>query len=288
MNVPHTKSPAALETGHYTDRKRLTTLAYGDSANLAIRQGIDRYRHPQLDFIAWTLDSVEWQNVESVLDIGCGNGIWLRWMASRIRPHVRLIGMDLSRGMVNDLVRTWKADHQLSSAVADVQALPLRTASCDLVLVMNMFYHVPEIVGAIHDVRRVLRRGGMLLAVTAGESDKQELHALYNSVVAKLANRSIAPYRKPSSRFSLENGMALLRQAFATVDRRDLAGKIIFPDIAPVIDFIASTRSLREPELPQGVRWETVMCELEQQLRDYMATYHTFEVSTLAGVFVCS
>src|SRR5262245_16752674 len=142
----------------YTDRQHLTTQAYADSANLAARANIYRYQQPQVDLIDWVLEQVAWGGAERVLAVGCGPGAYMRRLARR--PGLRLIGMDLSRGMLGDLLAGWDSAPPPALAVADVQSLPLPGASCDVALAMHMLYHVPDIERAAGELRRVLRAGG--------------------------------------------------------------------------------------------------------------------------------
>ena len=57
----------------------------------------------------------------------------------------------------------------VDARVADAEDLPFADASYDLVAAMWMLYHVPDLDRALAEVRRVLRPGGHLLAVTNGE-----------------------------------------------------------------------------------------------------------------------
>ena len=161
----------------YTDQRLLRTQAYANSDNLLARASIYHYQQPQIDLVGWALEQVAWRGDERVLDVGCGPGQYLRRLAER--PGLRLIGMDISRGMLADLARAWDVAVPLPQrVVADVQALPLPDASLDVALTMHMLYHVPDIERAARELRRVLRPGGTLLAVTGGASHLTELRAL--------------------------------------------------------------------------------------------------------------
>ena len=269
----------------FTDRRHLTTAAYPDSANLAARANIYRHQQPPLDLIGWALDQVRWDGTERVLDVGCGPGRYLRRLAKR--PGLRLIGVDLSQGMLRDLESGWDtALPRPLLAVADAQALPLPDASCDVALAMHMLYHVPDIEQAARELRRVLRLGGILLAVTNGAGHTRELNKLYNAAVACVSGRRPTSERW-SSRFGLENGAALLRSAFAQVDRHDVESTLEIPEPAPALAYLNSTRQTREPDLPGGVTWDAVAAEVEQMLEETIAREGVFRVRTHAGIFVC-
>jgi SAM-dependent methyltransferase len=270
----------------YTDRHCLTTQAYADSGNLAARTNIYRYQQPRIDLIDWAFEQVAWNGAERVLDIGCGPGSYLQRLGRR--PGLRLIGLDLSRGMLTDAIRSWNpALPWPYLAVADAQTLPLPDASCDRALAMHMLYHVPRIERAVHELRRVLRPGGVLLALTNGERHTQELGDLFEAAVSAVAGYPAARPPKWSDRFSLENGAALLRSAFAQVERRDCAGELIIPSAEPIVGYIASTRALGEPTLPAGVTWDLLMAQIERMANTVIAEQGAFRVTTHTGAFIC-
>jgi ubiquinone/menaquinone biosynthesis C-methylase UbiE len=89
--------------------------------------------------------------------------------------------------MLVDLTKSWTPDlHLPDRAVADVQALPLESASEDVVLATHMLYHVLDIAEAVREIRRVLRPGGVFLAVTNAEDHTRELYELYAAALKAL------------------------------------------------------------------------------------------------------
>lgn len=126
---------------------------YADHERLAARQRL------------WSLGSAPalWQRAldlaaltgaATVLDVGCGNGNGNYLGELRRRGHHgTVLGLDLSPGMAR-----YSAGFA-ATAVADVQALPVRDGSVDLALCMHMLYHVPGPAQAIAQLRRVVRAG---------------------------------------------------------------------------------------------------------------------------------
>ena len=58
----------------------------------------------------------------------------------------------------------------VDARVADAMDLPFEDASFDAVVAMWMLYHVPDLDVALAEVRRVLRPGGLFVAVTNGDA----------------------------------------------------------------------------------------------------------------------
>ncbi|MBR7743424.1 class I SAM-dependent methyltransferase [Phycicoccus sp. BSK3Z-2] len=94
-----------------------------------------------------------------VLDAGCGTGRMGRYLTDR---GCSVVGVDLSPGML----ATARRDHpDLEVLEGDLTALPLPGACVDGVLAWYSLIHLPdhELPGALAEVSRVLRPGGLVL-----------------------------------------------------------------------------------------------------------------------------
>lgn len=102
---------------------------------------------------------VEWLELEDgldVLDLGCGEGFWLLTL-QRLRA-VRLTGVDTDLGRL----RSAEARGARATLVAaDAQAIPFPDASFDRILLTEVLEHLPDERGALSEVHRLLRPGGV-------------------------------------------------------------------------------------------------------------------------------
>ena len=146
-----------------------------------------------------------------VLEVGGGPGE----LAERIGRELgaSVIMVDSSSRMV-DLARARGVD----ARVGDVQALPFGDGEFDCAVAAWMLYHVPDLDRGLSELRRVLRPGGRLIAVTNGRDHMQEL-------------RRLAGEWAWERRFRREEAVALLEPHFSTVERRDVDGWVtVDPD----------------------------------------------------------
>jgi SAM-dependent methyltransferase len=90
-----------------------------------------------------------------VVDVGCGAGRLLTWLAARGR---RGVGVDVSRRSL-ELARERSG---LSVLRGDNLALPLRDGAVDLVVSDGVIHHTADPAGAFAENCRVLRPGGRL------------------------------------------------------------------------------------------------------------------------------
>jgi SAM-dependent methyltransferase len=140
---------------------------------------------------------------------------------------VELVAVDQSEAMV-DVQRAKGID----ARVGDVQALPFGDGEFDVAVAAWMLYHVTDLDGALAELARVLRPGGVLVAVTNGVEHLQELWDL-----ARRASRM------GQFNFRSDNGEEILRRHFARVERRDADGSVTMDD-ATVRRFAASWEAL--------------------------------------------
>jgi malonyl-CoA O-methyltransferase len=93
-----------------------------------------------------------------VLDAGCGTGRYMRLLAAL---GARAIGVDLSNAMVARARAL-----RLPVALADMNALPVATASCDLVVSGLAIPDIAQLAPVVAEWARVLRHRGVLVYST--------------------------------------------------------------------------------------------------------------------------
>ena len=74
---------------------------YSTAANLRSRQAIFDFMDRGRSSGRPAVERIDWTGHETVLDAGCGNGIWIRTLAERFSVR-DVIGVDLSVGMLGD------------------------------------------------------------------------------------------------------------------------------------------------------------------------------------------
>lgn len=99
-----------------------------------------------------------------LLDIGCGTGRFLRFVAQTF-PRLASIGIDLSDTYLGEARRHLKNRHRTSLALAKGEELPFAGASFDCVTSLFLFHELPgEIrIQLVREMARVLRPGGRVL-----------------------------------------------------------------------------------------------------------------------------
>lgn len=100
------------------------------------------------------------QNGDTILDVGCGNGIMLERVASACDCH--LIGTDISEDALEI------ARHRIASTNAEliccpVECMPIENAMVDKALTINTMYFWENLESGYEEIARVLKPGGIFI-----------------------------------------------------------------------------------------------------------------------------
>jgi SAM-dependent methyltransferase len=268
-----------------TDRDILIQKAYASDEMLNIRQRThELYSVPKINFTEWVLDRIEWRGDERVLDLGAGPGTYFSLLRQRI-PDGTLTAGDLSMGMAHKA-----QEHPDAGAILnmDAQVLPFADASFDVVLANHMLYHVPDLDQTLSEIRRVLRPTGCVLAATNSQFNLPEFEQLIRRSYGLLGavGPEVEPMHPTAHNFYLEDGALKLSHHFFAVARHDLPSAFIFPSVEPVLDYINSTRALREPQLPRRISWDDFINVMGDQVQRLINHFGELVVNKLTGVLI--
>ena len=102
-----------------------------------------------------------------VLDLGCGPGVSSFVLAEQLGPRAEVLGIDNAKRMIQRAER-WHRDsfahlQNVRFLAADATQLPWDDDSFDLAVGHSFLYLVPDRVGVLREVRRVLKDDGVLV-----------------------------------------------------------------------------------------------------------------------------
>lgn len=224
-------------TFRMSDQEYLLRDQYKDATKLAARAHLhERFRTNEHGWMRWAFDQLELAPKATVLEVGCGPGALWAENRARIPAAWKVVLSDLSPGMVEEARRSLGAPRRrFEFMVADIQALPFGEASFDAVIANHMLYHVPDVRGALSEVRRVLRPRATLYAATNGRRHMRELGELVRTFDRRITCAS-GEYS-----FSLENGAAQLCEWFEDTELRRYEDSLAVTEAYPLVDYILSS-----------------------------------------------
>jgi SAM-dependent methyltransferase len=156
-----------------------------------------------------------------LLDCGCGNGHNL----ALLRVHGRARGFDLTYGGAR---RAARAGHRV--AVGDITRIPFQSGSVDIATSFDVLQLIPDDVGAVREMARVLKPGGTLVLTLAAFESLRGDHAIaWNEV----------------HRYTPAGAARLVHAAGLQLERASFMFASVFPVIAAARLLQRATRRFR-------------------------------------------
>jgi ubiquinone/menaquinone biosynthesis C-methylase UbiE len=97
-----------------------------------------------------------------VMDAGCGFGTDAAEMADSVMPRGRVVGLDISRAMIDEARRRTGAGAGIEWHVADLLELPFADSEFDACRVEMVLMHIRQPERALSELARVTRPGGRI------------------------------------------------------------------------------------------------------------------------------
>jgi SAM-dependent methyltransferase len=118
------------------------------------------------------LDRLGIEPGQSVLDIGCGAGVFLSLVADR---GAQAFGLDAAEALIA-LARERVPEAHLR--VGDMEALPYQTDTFDLVTGFNSFFFANDFITALREASRVAKQGAPVVIQVWGPHERNDLEAM--------------------------------------------------------------------------------------------------------------
>ena len=215
-----------------------------------------RYTEVPLDLDAECATVLDLGGDEALLDVGCGPGVFLRFLRSRGHGG-RLAGSDQSTAMIAEAERAGSAESAGHASGAGIEwydgladDLPFAAGEFAVLSARHMLYHVPDIPAALHEFARVVGTGGVVFAATNGARNTPGLHDLEDAVAQEFGLETGPEMSGP---FNTGNAPGLLRAVFPVVEETVLPGALVFTEPAPIVDYLMTQsvpqQAADDPEL---------------------------------------
>ncbi|TNF26938.1 MAG: methyltransferase domain-containing protein [Deltaproteobacteria bacterium] len=106
-----------------------------------------------------------------VADLGCGTGETVARLAPVVR---RVIGIDQEAAMLDAARARVATRDNVELLEGDLAALPLPAESVDAALLLLVLHHIADPIAALAEARRILRPGGVVVALDMVAHDRAE------------------------------------------------------------------------------------------------------------------
>ena len=159
------------------------------------------------------LEHVQLRSTDRVLDAACGTGIVIRLIAQSKTQIAQATGLDLNESMLA-VARSVEpaADFPISWKQGDLCAIPFTNDAFDIVLCNHGFQFVPDKSAALHEIKRVLTKGGRL-GFSVWSAEAPMMLAIADSVRRHIGEELVKSVLAP---FSYRDAMAIENLLMAT------------------------------------------------------------------------
>ena len=113
------------------------------------------------------VDDFDLQAGDTVLDLGCGPGLWTAMFAEKVGLKGKVVGVDFSPELIDygcECLRASPLEDTADFALADFYAVPFADASFDVVFFGNCCAYVTDVPALFQEHRRVTKPGGRVIA----------------------------------------------------------------------------------------------------------------------------
>jgi ubiquinone/menaquinone biosynthesis C-methylase UbiE len=213
---------------------------YKDDSNLSIRSNLhEKHSTNKQGLFPWLFEKYEFSKGYRILELGCGNGAQWQNRIQELTADCSLVLTDYSEGMVKIVWEKYSDNKNMLAQKVDIQNIPFPDNCFDVVIANHMLYHVPDLLKALSEVRRVLKSGGKFYAATNGNGGMRP----YLRNAFKQINPKLDFFKKDLS-FNLQNGKEMLSQYFEEVQRHDFEDSLAITETKDLIDWLKSTISI--------------------------------------------
>lgn len=152
-----------------------------------------------------TMDLLALKSGESILEVGCGVGVFLPLLAEAVGPDGRVVGIDHAPAMVAEArarIDRSGLGRTVTVEAGDAYRLPFPDASFDAAHCERVLIHLEDPVAALREMRRVVRPGGRIVAAEPDWSGMRIDHA-DREALAVLVERDLRSIRQPDMGLTL-------------------------------------------------------------------------------------
>jgi ubiquinone/menaquinone biosynthesis C-methylase UbiE len=214
---------------------------YGDPGLLLARQSSQAAGTAAEDFADWVLGLLGRVAGLEVLDAGAGVGRFTTRLARLADPAGTVVALDLFSSMLETVRSRVRPTRRLALVNGDIDHLPFRENTFDLVFANHVLYHLRDISLGLDELARVLRPSGRFVATTNAADAHVPLIRLHDEIAVRTGFGSATD----ASPFSLENGAAILATHFDHVETRVFTSSTRYASRQALVDAYATTGRYR-------------------------------------------
>lgn len=196
-----------------------------------------RFSENTWGWFRWIYSKLNIQRGMKVLEVGSGNGQLWADNIDYLPDNVEIILSDISTGMMRSARKKLKGkEHIFTYNCFDFNEIPYVNESFDIVIANHALFYAKDRENTLHEIYRVLKKGGQFCCSTYGEGHMKEIELLVKEYDEKIALSEVKLY----DIFGLDNGLADLSTLFDDVNIVRYEDNLVVTQLKPLINYIYS------------------------------------------------
>jgi ubiquinone/menaquinone biosynthesis C-methylase UbiE len=258
--------------------KETLGIQYKNSKNIESRIELhEKFSINPQGWFRWIYQNLNICSTMKILETGCGNGQLWKDNLELLPDNVRIVLSDISSGMIRNAKMKLKDRNDLFTYQCfDFIEIPYADESFDLVIADHVLFYAKDRERTLSELRRVLKKGGILCCSTYGKQHMKEIELLVKEYDERIALSEVKLY----DIFGLENGYSELASLFYSVEIKRYLDHLFITKMQPLADYIYSCHG-NQMEYLNG-RQE----RFEEYLRQKVGK-KGLSVTKDAGIFYC-
>jgi len=287
-----------LKISELTAIKNSLSLQYRNSGNISARINLHKkYSVNEKGWFPWLFEKILDESEQicaskntgekiTILEIGCGNGELWSENIKRIPLNAKVILSDISSGMVSDAkkniyVKATKKqikdmlDDNFVFADFDANEIPYEDNSFDMVIADHMLFYFDKPDKVVEEIRRVLKKDGVLFTSTYGSAHMKEITDLVKEFDERISLAAKNLYLV----FGLDNGEKILKKQFSDIKKYIYDDCLMVDEANPMIEYILSCHGNQNRYIPD--RYKEFKEFVQKKVKN------GFRITKEAGCFIC-
>lgn len=249
---------------------------YKNSNNLNVRISLhDQFSTNKTGWFNWLFNQIDFSKMNHLLELGCGNG--KLWENRNIDLRNREIFLsDISEGMVHEVRKKLGKDY--NCIVADCQAIPFKDGYFDSVIANHVLFYIQNLEKGLSEICRVLKDNGIFYCSTYGKEHMKEITELVQSFDSRVE----LSQNRLFDIFGIENGKAILKKYFKSVQFIPYEDSLIVDKAQPLVDYIMSCHGNQNEILGPKIS------KFKAYVDSIISKKKSIKISKQAGLFICA
>lgn len=229
-----------METIHLLSKQDSLAEQYKNANNLNVRIELhEKFSTNPVKWFDWLYDNIDFSKINSLLEVGCGNGQLWKNKRKDIRNR-EIFLTDISDGMLEDAKQN--LNDNFSYFVVNSENIPFKTNFFDAVIANHVLFYLNDLNQGLSEIQRVLKENGVFYSTTYSKNHMREINELVKEFNSNIYLSEQPLYHK----FGLENGESILKQFFKTVKCHIYKDYLDIDDAKAIVDYILSCHGNQE------------------------------------------